>query len=108
MEDLARDAGTLPANAMTRAQLEHLIRAAAVIADDDTIVIVGSQSVLGQFPNEGTGNLTRRRRAAPIETRSEGIDSMPQVASSLSLSPRHPQGTGGRPSRSSLALRTLG
>jgi len=36
---------------MTRDQLEHLIRAAAVIADDDTIVIVGSQSVLGQFPD---------------------------------------------------------
>jgi hypothetical protein len=36
---------------MTRDQLEHLIRAAAVIADDDTIVIVGSQSVLGQFPH---------------------------------------------------------
>ena len=36
---------------MTRDQLEHLIRAAAVIADDDTIVIFGSQSVLGQFPD---------------------------------------------------------
>ncbi len=36
---------------MTRDQLEHLIRAAAVIADDDTIVVVGSQAVLGQFPD---------------------------------------------------------
>ena len=35
---------------MTRAQLEHLIRAAAVIADDDELVIIGSQAVLGQFP----------------------------------------------------------
>lgn len=35
---------------MNRAQLEHLIRAAATIADDDEIVIVGSQSILGQFP----------------------------------------------------------
>lgn len=36
---------------MNRAQLEHLIRAAATIADDDEIVIVGSQSVLGQHPD---------------------------------------------------------
>jgi hypothetical protein len=36
---------------MTRAQLEHLIRAAADIADDDEIVIIGSQAILGQFPN---------------------------------------------------------
>jgi hypothetical protein len=35
---------------MNRAQLEHVIRAAATIADDDEIVIVGSQSVLGQYP----------------------------------------------------------
>jgi hypothetical protein len=35
---------------MTRAQLEHLIRAAATIADDDEIVVIGSQAVLGQFP----------------------------------------------------------
>lgn len=35
---------------MTRQQLEHLIRAAAVIADDDQIVVLGSQAILGQFP----------------------------------------------------------
>jgi len=35
---------------MTRAQLEHVIRAAATIADDDEIIVIGSQSVLGQFP----------------------------------------------------------
>ena len=35
---------------MTRAQLEHLIRAAATIADDDEIIVIGSQAVLGQFP----------------------------------------------------------
>ncbi len=34
---------------MTRAQLEHLIRAAAEIADD--IVIIGRQAILGQFPD---------------------------------------------------------
>jgi hypothetical protein len=36
---------------MTREQLEHVIRAAASIADDDELVIVGSQAVLGQFPD---------------------------------------------------------
>jgi hypothetical protein len=36
---------------MTRAQLEHIIRAACTIADDDELVIVGSQAVLAQFPD---------------------------------------------------------
>lgn len=36
---------------MTREQLEHLIRAAAVIADDEAIVVIGSQAILGQFPD---------------------------------------------------------
>lgn len=36
---------------MTREQLEHIIRAAASIADDDELIIVGSQAVLGQFPS---------------------------------------------------------
>jgi hypothetical protein len=36
---------------VTRDQLEHVIRAAATIADDDDIVVIGSQAILGQFPN---------------------------------------------------------
>lgn len=36
---------------MTRLQLEHIIRAAGVIADDPDIIVIGSQAVLGQFPN---------------------------------------------------------
>ncbi len=35
---------------MKRHELEHLIRAAADIADDDEIVVIGSQAILGQFP----------------------------------------------------------
>ncbi|MBX3225709.1 MAG: hypothetical protein KIT84_30970 [Labilithrix sp.] len=35
---------------MRRPQLEHLIGAAATIAADDEIVVVGSQAILGQFP----------------------------------------------------------
>ncbi len=36
---------------MNRAQLEHIIRAAAAVSDDDELIIIGSQSVLGQFPD---------------------------------------------------------
>ena len=36
---------------MQRAQLEHIIRAAAGITGADRFVIVGSQAILGQFPN---------------------------------------------------------
>jgi hypothetical protein len=36
---------------MTRSELEHLIRAAGAIADDDQIIVIGSQSVLGPFPD---------------------------------------------------------
>lgn len=36
---------------MTRDQLEHLIRASADIADEDEIVVIGSQAILGQFPD---------------------------------------------------------
>ena len=36
---------------MQRSDLEHLIRACGEIANDDEIIIVGSQSILGQFPN---------------------------------------------------------
>lgn len=36
---------------MKRSELEHLIRAAGSIADDSAVVIIGSQSILGQFPN---------------------------------------------------------
>jgi hypothetical protein len=36
---------------MKRIDLEHIIRAAGSIADDDEIVVVGSQAILAQFPN---------------------------------------------------------
>lgn len=40
---------------MTRLQLEHVIRAAGTIADDDDIVVIGSQAILGQFPAAPAG-----------------------------------------------------
>jgi hypothetical protein len=36
---------------MKRSELEHLIRAAGAIADDSEIVVIGSQAILGQFPD---------------------------------------------------------
>jgi hypothetical protein len=36
---------------MTRSELEHVIRAAGRIARDREIVVIGSQAVLGQFPD---------------------------------------------------------
>lgn len=52
---------------MTREQLEHVLRAAATITDDDEIVVVGSQAVLGQFPD-----------APPEMLRSEEADVWPR------------------------------
>jgi len=40
---------------VTRQELEHLIRAASVITDDDGIVVIGSQAILGQFPDAPSG-----------------------------------------------------
>ena len=39
---------------MTRFQLEHIIRAAAAIAEDDDIVVIGSQAILGSHPDAPT------------------------------------------------------
>lgn len=36
---------------MNRAQLEHIIRAAAGNADTNDIVVIGSQAILGSFPD---------------------------------------------------------
>ncbi len=36
---------------MTRTELEHIIRAAGAIADVKELIILGSQSILGQFPD---------------------------------------------------------
>src|SRR5580658_2726200 len=40
-----------PASTMLRPQLEHIIRAAAAITGAPEFVIIGSQALLGQFPD---------------------------------------------------------
>ncbi len=52
---------------MTRDQLEHAIRAACDVADDNELLIFGSQAILAEYPNappefKGVG---RSRCAAP-------------------------------------------
>jgi len=37
---------------MNRAQLEHVLRAAATIVDDPDLLVIGSQAVLGSFADE--------------------------------------------------------
>lgn len=36
---------------MRRDELEHLLRAAGAVADEDTLIVVGSQSILGTYPH---------------------------------------------------------
>lgn len=36
---------------MTRLQLEHVIRAAGTIADVEDLIVIGSQAILGEFPD---------------------------------------------------------
>ena len=43
---------------MKRRDLEHIIRAAADIADDDEIIVIGSQSILGAHPAAPARQLT--------------------------------------------------
>ena len=36
---------------MTRQELEHIIRAAADVTNEKELIIIGSQTILGQYPN---------------------------------------------------------
>jgi hypothetical protein len=45
---------------MTREQLEHVLRAAAAIAQENSLVVVGSQAVLLPFPNAPQALLASR------------------------------------------------
>ena len=52
---------------MRRSELEHLIRASSAIAEDNEVIVIGSQAILGQFPD------------APVELlRSNELDVVPK------------------------------
>jgi len=59
---------------VNRAQLEHIIRAAATIADDPEIVVIGSQSILGQFPDAPEELLTSNEADVFPRTHPERAD----------------------------------
>ncbi len=40
---------------MTRAQLEHAIRAACDVVGEDVVIVFGSQSILAQYPDASSG-----------------------------------------------------
>lgn len=53
---------------MKRADLEHVIRAAGAIAESDELIIIGSQSVLGQWP-EAPAELVQSMEADIVPTK---------------------------------------
>jgi len=59
---------------MNRAQLEHVIRAAASISEEDRIVIIGSQAILGSFPDAPAALLTSMEADAFPENAPEKSD----------------------------------
>ena len=59
---------------MTRSELEHIIRAACAIAGDTELVIIGSQAVLGQFPNAPEELLTSTEADVFPKNRPERAD----------------------------------
>lgn len=46
---------------MTRRELEHIIRAGAAIVGDSHLVVIGSQAILGQYPDAPAELLAARR-----------------------------------------------
>ncbi|MEX2447444.1 MAG: DUF6036 family nucleotidyltransferase [Solirubrobacterales bacterium] len=55
-------------------ELEHIIRAAAEVAGDDELVVVGSQAILGQFPEAPEQMLTSREADIYPKNRPEQAD----------------------------------
>ena len=52
---------------MTRAQLEHIVRAASAITDESVILVLGSQSILGSFPTASSPfDLSREADVCPL------------------------------------------
>jgi hypothetical protein len=59
---------------MNRAQLEHVIRAAASISGEERIVIIGSQAILGSYPDAPASLLTSMEADAFPEAAPEKSD----------------------------------
>lgn len=59
---------------MRRAELEHVLRATAAVAEDEEIVVVGSQAILGQFPDAPESLLASREADVYPRNHPERID----------------------------------
>lgn len=59
---------------MTRAELEHAIRAACDVAQDDEVYVFGSQSILGQFPDAPEGVRMSQEADISPKNRPEQVD----------------------------------
>jgi hypothetical protein len=59
---------------MRRHELEHVIRAAAAVAGDDELVVVGSQAILGQFPEAPESLLASKEADIYPRNRPENSD----------------------------------
>lgn len=59
---------------MRRAELEHVIRAAAAVSEDADIVVVGSQAILGQFPDAPASMCVSREADVYPRNRPERTD----------------------------------
>jgi hypothetical protein len=57
-----------------RSELEHVIRAAAEVAGDDELVVIGSQAILGQFPDAPESMLVSREADIYPRNRPERAD----------------------------------
>lgn len=51
---------------MNKTQLEHILISASKIGDDNEIIVIGSQSVLGQFPEAGDNSVLSYSMEADI------------------------------------------
>ena len=70
---------------MTREQLEHAIRAACAVCEDNEIWIFGSQAILGEFPNAPEALRASIEVDVQPKNRSDNMDAIDGVLGELSL-----------------------
>ena len=70
---------------MLRSELEHLIRAAGAVCGESEIVVIGSQSVLGEFPNAPSELLVSREADLYPRTVPERADLIEGALGELSM-----------------------
>ena len=64
---------------MTRDELEHAIRAACDITEDDEVYVFGSQAILGQFPNPPAALLMSAEADVSPKTRIDAVERLNSI-----------------------------